>query len=117
MKATAIVALAITALVSGGAWAQTPALTDGEIRKVDRDAQKLTIRHGRLEKFDMPAMTMVFQVKDGASLDQLKVGDKIAFGHLAKDYKDEYLKFEEYTEDDVRYLKMSWQDVCFVEEA
>ena len=27
----------------------------------------------------MPAMTMVFQVKDAAALDQAKVGDKIRF--------------------------------------
>ena len=41
------------------AWAQTPALTDGEIRKVDKDAKKLTIKHGPMPALDMPAMTMV----------------------------------------------------------
>ena len=54
-------------------------LVEGEVRKVDRDAKKITIRHGPLVNLDMPAMTMVFQVKDPALLDQVKAGDKISF--------------------------------------
>ena len=54
-------------------------LTDGEIRKVDKDAKKITIRHGPIPNLDMPAMTMVFQVKDPVLLDQVKAGDKIRF--------------------------------------
>ncbi|MPZ46494.1 MAG: hypothetical protein GEV05_24530 [Betaproteobacteria bacterium] len=56
-----------------------PALSDGEIRKVDKDAKKLTIRHGPLANLDMPAMTMVFQVQDAAMLDQVKPGDTVKF--------------------------------------
>lgn len=63
---------------SAGAGQSSP-LADGEIRKVDKDAKKITIKHGPLAKLDMPAMTMVFQVKDSAMLDQVKVGDKIKF--------------------------------------
>lgn len=55
------------------------AMTDGEIRKVDRDAKKITIRHGAIENLGMPPMTMVFQVKDPAMLDQIKEGDRIRF--------------------------------------
>ena len=55
------------------------ALTDGEVRRVDKDAKKLTIRHGPIQNLDMPAMTMVFRVKDPAMLDQMKEGDKISF--------------------------------------
>jgi Cu(I)/Ag(I) efflux system periplasmic protein CusF len=55
------------------------ALSDGEVRKVDKDAKKITIKHGPLQKLDMPPMTMVFQVKDPAMLEQVKVGDKIKF--------------------------------------
>jgi co-chaperonin GroES (HSP10) len=47
----------------------------------------------------------------------LNVGDKVYFGTLAKDYGDEYLKFEEIQINNQRYLKMSWQDICFVEES
>jgi Cu/Ag efflux protein CusF len=55
------------------------ALSDGEIRKVDKDAKKITIKHGPLQNLDMPAMTMVFQVKDPALLDSVKAGDKVKF--------------------------------------
>lgn len=54
-------------------------LSDGEVRKVDKDAKKITIRHGPLVNLDMPAMTMVFQVKDPAMLDTVNAGDKIRF--------------------------------------
>jgi len=55
------------------------ALSDGEIRKVDKDTKKLTIKHGPLQNLDMPAMTMVFQVADPKMLDQVKAGDKVKF--------------------------------------
>jgi Cu/Ag efflux protein CusF len=54
-------------------------LAGGEVRKMDEDAKKLTIRHGPIANLDMPAMTMVFQVQDPALLDQVKTGDKIKF--------------------------------------
>jgi len=59
--------------------AASAALTDGEVRKVDKAAGKVTIKHGPMPKFDMPAMTMAYRVKDKAMLDQLKAGDKIKF--------------------------------------
>ena len=55
------------------------ALTDGEVRKVDKEAKKITIKHGPMPDLDMPAMTMVFQVKDPAMLEQVKTGDKVKF--------------------------------------
>ena len=58
---------------------QQSILADGEVRKVDKEMKKLTIRHGPIESVDMPAMTMVFQVKDAAMLDQVKAGDKVKF--------------------------------------
>jgi Cu/Ag efflux protein CusF len=54
-------------------------MTEGEIRKVDKDAKKLTIKHGEIKNLDMPPMTMVFQVKDVALLDKVKPGDKVRF--------------------------------------
>ena len=60
-------------------FAQATAMTDGEVRKVDKDASKVTIKHGPISNLDMPAMTMVFRVSDPAMLDQLKSGDKIRF--------------------------------------
>jgi Cu/Ag efflux protein CusF len=56
------------------------ATADGEVRKVDKDAQKITVRHGPLPQLDMPmAMTMVYRVKDPAMLDKVKPGDKVKF--------------------------------------
>ena len=54
-------------------------MTDGEVRKVDIDAGKLTLKHADIKSLDMPAMTMVFNVKDAAVLDKLKAGDKVRF--------------------------------------
>jgi len=54
-------------------------MTPGEIRKVDKNQSKVTIRHGPIENLGMPKMTMVFRVKDPAMLDQVKPGDKVNF--------------------------------------
>jgi Cu(I)/Ag(I) efflux system protein CusF len=54
-------------------------MTQGEIRKVDKDAGKLTIKHGPLTNLEMPAMTMVFRVKDPSMLEKVKEGDKVKF--------------------------------------
>lgn len=55
------------------------AMTSGEVRKIDKAQGKITIRHEPLTNLQMPAMTMVFRVKDPAMLDQVKEGDKIKF--------------------------------------
>jgi Cu(I)/Ag(I) efflux system periplasmic protein CusF len=54
-------------------------MTDAEVRKVDKEAGKLTLKHADIKSLDMPAMTMVFVVKDKAMLDKVKAGDKIRF--------------------------------------
>ncbi len=60
--------------------AQTAApMSDGEVRKVDMEAKKITIRHGTIENLGMPPMTMVFQAGDPALLEKVKTGDKIRF--------------------------------------
>jgi Cu(I)/Ag(I) efflux system periplasmic protein CusF len=55
------------------------ALADGEVRRVDKEAKKLTIRHGPIPNLNMESMTMVFHVNEPAMLDQVKAGDKIRF--------------------------------------
>ena len=55
------------------------AMTSGVVKKVDKGAGKVTIRHGPIEKLGMPQMTMVFRVKDPDMLDRLKEGDEIRF--------------------------------------
>lgn len=54
-------------------------MADAEVRKVDKDAAKITLKHGEIKSLEMPPMTMVFNVKDKAMLDQLKAGDKVRF--------------------------------------
>lgn len=65
-------------LAAGASQAAQP-LSEGEVRKVDREANKITIKHGPLVNLDMPGMTMVFQVRDPALLDRAKAGDKVKF--------------------------------------
>ncbi len=55
------------------------AMTEGEIKKVDKETGKITIKHGEIKNLDMPGMTMVFRVKEPAMLDQVKAGDKVNF--------------------------------------
>lgn len=52
-------------------------MADAEVRKIDKDAGKVTLKHGEIKNLEMPPMTMVFKVKEPAMLETLKVGDKI----------------------------------------
>lgn len=75
-----IAALALSALLALPAMAQpAPSLTEGEVRKIDRDAGKITIKHGEIKHMEMPPMTMVFVVKDSSLLDKTSVGARIQF--------------------------------------
>ena len=101
MKKLTLIAslLATTAFYSATVLAQTgapapatlaatmekPAMKDAaeaEVRKIDKDAKKITLKHGPIKNLEMPGMTMVFQVRDAALLDKLSLltpGDKIMF--------------------------------------
>jgi Cu(I)/Ag(I) efflux system protein CusF len=86
-KFSFVLAIALALGVSGLATAQTAApatatstaLTSGEVRKVDVDQGKVTIRHEAIANLDMPAMTMVFRAAKPELLKGLSVGDKIQF--------------------------------------
>ena len=60
---------------------QAPAAptTEGEVRRIDKAAGTVTLKHGAIRNLDMQAMTMTFGVKDRAMLDGLKVGDRVRF--------------------------------------
>ena len=71
-----------TAASAGTAQAQAASgteMTEGEVRKVDKDNKKITIKHGPLKSLDMPGMTMVFGVKDDTVLDKVQPGEKVQF--------------------------------------
>ena len=64
---------------SGMMMEESGAMAEGLVRKVDKDAGKVTIKHGPIPSMDMPPMTMVYRVKDASMLDQLRAGDKVKF--------------------------------------
>ncbi len=76
-----LIAAALIALTCTLTLAQAPAkdMAEAEVRKVDKEAKKITLKHGPIKNLDMPAMTMVFQVKDAALLDKVAAGDKVRF--------------------------------------
>lgn len=85
--------LALACALSLAAFAQAPAkpadapaaaaatvpMTSAEVRKVDKDTRKITLKHEEIKHLDMPPMTMVFQVRDATLLDKVKAGDKVRF--------------------------------------
>jgi len=79
MKKTMTTAIAATAILMtiGAASAQS---ADGEVKKIDEAAGKITLKHGPIKALEMDeGMTMVFRVGDPAMLKQVKVGDKVKF--------------------------------------
>ncbi len=59
-------------------FAQAPDVA-GEVTKIDRSQNRLTLRHAEIKSLDMPPMTMVFRVRDPKALEGLAVGDKVRF--------------------------------------
>ena len=55
------------------------ATAEGEVRKVDKEAKKVTLRHGPIPNLEMPEMTMVFRVADPKMLDGLEAKKKVRF--------------------------------------
>ncbi|TAL79443.1 MAG: copper-binding protein [Beijerinckiaceae bacterium] len=65
--------------ISATVWAAS-ATENGEVKKVDVAASKITIKQGPIKALDMKdSMTMVYRVKDPAMLKSVKVGDKVQF--------------------------------------
>jgi Cu(I)/Ag(I) efflux system periplasmic protein CusF len=95
MKRNTAIAFAVATGLVAPAWAQAPAtdhsahhgtakapsapMAEGEVRKVDKAGRKITLKHGPIPNIDMPAMTMVFPVKNPALLDKVKPGQKVKF--------------------------------------
>lgn len=73
-----IAAALLGATLSLSALAQDT-LSEGEVRRVDKSAGKITLKHGEIRNLDMPPMTMVFAVPDKALLEKVKAGDKVRF--------------------------------------
>lgn len=84
MKPTISRRLAMATLLALGALSTAHAAdpstpSEAEVRRVDKAAGKLTLKHGELRNLDMPPMTMVFVVRDPKGVEGLKPGDRIRF--------------------------------------
>lgn len=64
---------------SSGASAHAGADAVATVLRIDREAQRVRLRHGPIARFEMPGMTMLFQVADPALLDAVSVGETIGF--------------------------------------
>ena len=79
MRNTVIV-VAMVALFNLPLQAAEPApLSQGEVRKIDVGAQKITLRHGPIASIGMPPMTMVFEVEKPELLEGVSAGEKVNF--------------------------------------
>jgi Cu/Ag efflux protein CusF len=54
-------------------------MTRGVVRRIDRAAGKITIKHDEIKQHEMPPMTMIFMVLDKEMLADLKKGDEVRF--------------------------------------
>ena len=74
-----LVAFATPAMAAHHEKAAAAPYAEAEVRKVDKEAGKITLKHGPIANLDMPPMSMVFRAKDPAMLDRVKEGDKVRF--------------------------------------
>jgi len=70
-------ALAVAACYAVPAQAQEGS-GSGEVRRIDADAGKITLKHGAIAALDLPAMTLVYLVEPGL-LAGLQPGDQVKF--------------------------------------
>jgi Cu/Ag efflux protein CusF len=85
MKFVGAALVALGCVLAGPALAQSATkaagteMYEGQVRRMNMDTKRVTLAHGPLKGFDMPAMTMAFPVKDPALLAKVKEGDKVRF--------------------------------------
>ena len=75
-----LAATMLTAILSLSAATAQGSAVQGEVRKIDEAAGKVTLKHGPIRNLGMDVgMTMTFRVKDPAMLKDVQVGDKVEF--------------------------------------
>ena len=79
MKITRTILLAATLLSSAVAAQQALPLVSATVTKVDKSAEKITLKHHAIPNLDMGEMTMVFKAASPDLLKLVKPGDKISF--------------------------------------
>jgi Cu(I)/Ag(I) efflux system periplasmic protein CusF len=58
---------------------KSDAISEGVVKKIDRQAGTVTIAHGPLTNLGMGPMTMTFRLKSPALIDGIKEGTRIQF--------------------------------------
>lgn len=71
--------LATAALLAISTLACAQALVAGEVKKIDKPAGRITLKHAEITQYDMPGMTGAYKVQDPAMLDKVQVGDHVQF--------------------------------------
>jgi len=79
MRKLAIIVASVFSISSATVALAQDAMVNGEVKKVDVAAGKITLKHGPITNLDMDAMTMVFRVQEPAMLENLQAGDKVNF--------------------------------------
>ena len=77
LRAALIAGVAAASVYSMTAVAQT-ATASGEVRRIDAEAGKITIKHGAIADLQLPAMTLVYRI-DPSLLAGIKPGDTVSF--------------------------------------
>lgn len=79
-KKPATVILSLSLLMGAAIASAQAAMVNGEVKKIDQSAGKITLKHDPIKSLGMDeGMTMVFRVQDPAMLKLVKVGDKVQF--------------------------------------
>jgi Cu/Ag efflux protein CusF len=61
-------------------------MASGEVRRIEKGQNTITLKHGAISSISMPPMTMTFKVRDPALLEKVRVGDKVLFrAEVARD--------------------------------
>ena len=77
-SAAAVLAIGVvTAAVVSPAVAQQGSAT-GEVRRIDAEAGKITLKHAKIDALELPAMTLVYLV-DAKLLVGIAPGDRVKF--------------------------------------
>lgn len=79
MKFRVLIALTAATILGATNLALADTYSQAEVRKIDADSGRVTLRHGPIDNLKMPPMTMVFRVTGDASLDGLEAGDQVEF--------------------------------------
>jgi len=98
MFSSASLRTSVAALLAATACYAVPAQAQegsgsGEIRRIDANAGKITIKHGAISELDLPAITLVYQI-DPALLAGLQPGDRVKF--TARRVNEQYVIVEIY---------------------